>query len=266
LVLLLVIAYPIGMTITGSFSGTNGLTLEHYRAIIAEGAFSEVLLQSAVWTFGGTAIILVLGTVVALCLNEAFFGYQVARILLLLPWATPIAISALVWRWIYNEQYGILNRILDLVGLTNGRTAWLAQGSTGFLANLTVEVWSGLPLMTLIILSGLQSIPEDVYEASTVDGATWWQSLWQITLPMLRQVFLVASLMFIIWTFNSFPVIWVLTRGGPVHATDTLVTFIYKNAFQYSLFEEATALATITFVILLLISIPYARQFFKGEE
>lgn len=265
--LLLIIAYPIWMTFITSFAADGGFMLERYQSVIREEAFPEILLQSAIWTFGGTALIFLIGLVLALCLNENFWGFRTARLLLLLPWATPIAISALVWRWIFNDQYGILNYILYRLKITDGKTVWLAFGNTGFLANMVVEIWSGLPLMTLIILSGLQSIQEDIYEAATVDGATWLQSLWHITLPLLRPVFIVANLMFVIWTFNSFPVIWVLTRGGPIHSTDTLVTYIYKTAFQYGMFEEATALAMITFVFLLVFSFLYARRFFnEGQE
>ena len=260
-----VIVYPIGATLGTSF-WKQGISLAHYRSVFQKEEFPAVLLQTAIWTFGGMAIIFTIGFILALSLSENFFGYKAARILLLLPWATPIAISALMWRYIFNDQYGILNFLINVVGITNTRIPWLARTVSGFAANMTVEIWSGIPLMTLILLSGLQSIPNEVYEAAIVDGATYWKSLWRITIPLMRPVFIVATLMFVIWTFNSFPVIYIITRGGPIHSTDTLVTYIYKIAFQYGLFEEATALAAITFLIILVFSVPYARQYFRVEE
>ncbi len=264
-IFVLVIVYPIGSTLATSF-WQRGFSLQHYKNVFQREEFPAVLLQTAVWTFGGMATIFLIGLVLALSLNENFFGYRVSRILLLLPWATPIAISALMWRWIFNDQYGILNFIISVLGITDARIPWLARTVSGFAANMAVEVWSGIPLMTLILLSGLQSIPNEVFEAAIVDGATYWKSLWRITIPLMRPVFVVATLMFVIWTFNSFPVIYIMTRGGPIHSTDTLVTYIYKIAFQYGLFEEATALSAITFLIILAFSVPYARQYFRVEE
>lgn len=261
----LVIVYPIGSTL-GTSVWKEGFTLEHYKNVFQNEELPAVLLQTAIWTFGGMAIIFIIGFILALSLSENFFGYKAARILLLLPWATPIAISALLWRWIFNDQYGILNFLINVAGITHTRIPWLAKTVTGFAANMTVEIWSGIPLMTLILLSGLQGIPNEVYEAAIVDGATYWKSLWRITIPLMRPVFIVATLMFIIWTFNSFPVIYIITRGGPIHSTDTLVTYIYKIAFQYGLFEEATALAAVTFLIILAFSVPYSRQYFRVEE
>lgn len=266
LILVLIIIYPIIMTFITAFQGQNGFTLNFGKNVLNDENLLPVLIQSAIWTFGGTGIIFFVSLILALSLNESFLGYKAARIMLLLPWATPIAVSALVWRWVFNDQYGILNYLLSALNVIDGNIAWLAMGNTGFLANLIVEIWSGLPLMTLILLAGLQSMPEEVYEAATVDGASWLQSLVSITLPLMRPVFFVAILMFIIWTFNSFPVIWIITRGGPLNSTDTLVTYIYKIAFQYNLFNEAAFLSVITFIIMLLISIPYVRLYFKQEE
>jgi ABC-type sugar transport system permease subunit len=265
IIFVVVIAYPIGSTL-GTSIWQDGFTLELYKNVFEKQEFPGVLLQTAIWTFGGMIIIFLISFLIALSLNENFFGYKIARILLLLPWATPIAISALVWRWIFNDQYGILNYIINVIGITDARVPWLAKTVTGFAANMTVEIWSGLPLMTLILLSGLQAIPNEVYEAAIVDGANYWKSLWRITIPLMRPVFVVATLMFIIWTFNSFPVVYIITRGGPIHSTDTLITYIYKIAFQYGLFEEATALAAITFFLVLAVSVPYAQQYFRVEE
>jgi ABC-type sugar transport system permease subunit len=265
LIFALVVVYPIAATIGSSF-WRNGISLGNYANVLQREELLSVIIQTAVWTFGGMAAIFVIGFILALSLNENFLGVKAARILLLLPWATPIAISALMWRWIFNDQYGILNYLIQLMGITDGRIPWLAKTLTGFTANMTVEIWSGIPLMTLILLSGLQSIPQEVYEAAVVDGASYWTSLRRITIPLMRPVFFVATLMFVIWTFSSFPVIYIITRGGPINTTDTLVTYIYKVAFQYGLFEEATALAAITFVLILAFSLPYARQYFRAEE
>jgi multiple sugar transport system permease protein len=266
LVLLGVIFYPLVATLVGSFTGEGGFTLGNFRAAVTHDAFVPVVLQSLLWTFGVVVVLTIVSMGLALALNEQFRGRGLARVALLLPWATPVAISAMMWRYMFNEQYGHINAILRALGLIHRPLVWLGNPPLAFTANVIVEIWTAVPLMTLILLAGLQTIPDELYDAAAIDGASGWRAFLNVTLPLLRPVLLTGTLLFCIWTFNSFPIIWVMTKGGPIHTTDTLVTYTYKIAFQYQLFSQAMALCVFILVILLVFSVLYSSLYFREEE
>ena len=172
----------------------------------------------------------------------------------------------MVWRYIFNEQYGHLNAILRLLGLANRPIVWLGDPKLGFAANVAVEIWTAIPLMTLILMSGLQTIPDELYDAASLDGASRWRPFRHVTLPLLLPVLITGTLLFSMWTFNSFSTIWIMTKGGPVNTTDTLVTYTYKVAFQYQLFNQAMALAVIILIVLASSSAWCIRIVFSGRE
>jgi len=188
---------------------------------------------------------------------------RVARLLVILPWAFSLPIAAILWRWIYDSQMGMLNLLLTTIGLT-GHT-WLADPGLAFGATLTVSVWTGVPFMALVFLAGLQGIPEELYEAGRIDGAGRWQEFGYLTMPLLKPTFVVATLLSAVWTFNSFVLVHVITGGGPLHATDILVTFLYKSAFEWLSFGQASAMALVTFFILLVFSVVYVRLYYREE-
>lgn len=266
LVLAAVIFYPLAATLAGAFSGTSGVTLDNFKAAITHEAFAGVVLQSLFWTFGVVGILTIFSLALALALNEQFKGRGLARVALLLPWATPVAISAMIWRYMFNEQYGHINAVLRTLGLIHRPLVWLGNPTLAFAANMTVEIWTAIPLMTLILLAGLQTIPDEMYDAAAIDGASGWRAFLHVTMPLLRPVLLTGTLLFCIWTFNSFPVIWVMTKGGPIHTTDTLVTYTYKIAFQYQLFNQAMALCVFILVILFVFSVLYSSLYFREDN
>jgi len=238
----------------------------NFKDLFSKRVFWEVTIRSVIWTVLAVSVKTLAGLVIALLLNVDFKGRKLARTLVILPWASSVPISAMLWQWTYNYDFGLLNYTLKITGLWKDPPHWLGYPLSAFFANLYVDIWIGIPFMALVFLAGLQSIPPNLYEAAEVDGTNLWQRFYHITLPLLKPVLLIATLLSCLWTFNDFNVIYILTKGGPVNSTDILITFIYKYAFTFLKFGPAAAMAVITFAILLILSLLYARFYFKGER
>ena len=179
--------------------------------------------------------------------------------LLMVPWVTPVVVAAIAWRWVLDGQFGQLNGLLGALGLVAQPISWLGHQFTAFVVTAGVDMWVGIPFMAMVLMAGLQSVPNELYEAATIDGASGLQAFRFVTLPMVRPILLVATLLSSVWTFNSFQVIWPLTRGGPAGATTTLVVQTFTTAFGSFDFGRAAALATLVFVLLMLVSFGYWR-------
>ncbi|QPM68922.1 carbohydrate ABC transporter permease [Atribacter laminatus] len=260
--------YPIFYVFLMSFFKVNKLAnltgffgMGNYITLFKLPEFWQIIIRSCVWTALAVTAKTVIGLIIALLLNVDFRGRKLARTLIIIPWASSIPISAMLWQWTYNNDFGLLNYTLRWLGLNP--PVWLAYPLSAFMANLWVDIWCGIPFMALVFLAGLQAIPQELYEAAEVDGATSISKFRFVTLPLLSGVLTVATLLSILWTFNDFNVIYILTKGGPANSTDILITYIYKYAFQYIKFGPSAAMAVITFAILLTVSIIYARNFFR---
>jgi multiple sugar transport system permease protein len=272
-VLIVFMFYPIVYVFLMAFFRTNKLGqimnffgFGNFTLLFRNKAFWEVTTRSVIWTILAVTSKTVAGLIIALLLNVEFAGRKIYRTLVIIPWASSIPISAMLWQWTFNSEFGLLNHTLKATGLWNDPPLWLAYPKPAFFANLYVDIWIGIPFMAMVFLAGLQAIPKDIYESAEVDGASAWLKFWQITLPMLKRVLLVATLLSSLWTFNDFNVIYILTKGGPINKTDILITFIYKYSFQFLRFGPAAAMAIITFVILLIVSLVYAYYYFRSEE
>jgi len=272
-VLLLFMLYPIFYVFLMAFCRTNKLGqimnftgFANFVVLFKNATFWEVAMRSIVWTVLAVVSKTCLGLLIALLLNVEFVGRRVYRTLVIIPWASSVPISAMLWQWTYNSEFGLLNQTLKATGLWDHPPFWLAYPRTAFFANLYVDIWIGIPFMAMVFLAGLQAIPKDIYESAEVDGASGWVQFWKITLPLLKRVLLIATLLSSLWTFNDFNVIYILTKGGPINKTDILITFIYKYSFEFLKFGPAAAMAVITFVILLVVSLVYAFYYFRSEE
>nr|WP_019813314.1 sugar ABC transporter permease [Saccharomonospora saliphila] len=206
--------------------------LANYLDILSgsEGVFYPRLLWTLVWTVTCVTLHYSIGLGLAMLLNRAMRGRSLYRMLLILPWAVPPFVAAFGWRLILNDSGGVLNAVLDAVGIAG--VDWLGQPLAAKFSVIMVNVWLGVPFMMVALLGGLQTVPKDLYEAAEVDGATPWQRFRAVTLPGLRPVSGTVILLGTIWTFNQFPVIALLTGGGPGGATNILVTEAYDRAFQ----------------------------------
>jgi ABC-type sugar transport system permease subunit len=204
------------------------------------------------WTALNVTLHVTIGVILALALREPWIKTRgVFRAMLILPWAVPNYITAYIWRGMFQKQFGAINALLKWLGLS-GDTAWFSQFSTSFTANVVTNTWLGFPFMMVVALGALESIPRDLYEAAAVDGASRWQRFTQITLPNLRPALGPAVILGCIWTFNAFNVIYLVSGGKPVGATDILITQAYRWAFERGQrYGMAAAYATIIFLILL---------------
>lgn len=238
--------------------------LLNYIRVLTGREFWDILGQTVIWTLSNVFFHFTIGLALALMLNHKFRGRAIYRTLLLIPWAVPSYISAFSWRWLFNSKYGFFN--LALKGLGLSPIPWLSHEIWAMVAVIATNVWLGFPFMMVVLLGGLQSIPQEFYEASQVDGCGRVRQFWSITLPLLKPVALTATLLGIIWTFNMFNVIYLVTEGGPHHQTDILATFAFIEAFHQWRFGMATTYAVIILSILLTFSFFYIRALRGSEE
>jgi multiple sugar transport system permease protein len=268
-----VIFYPILQTLWASLcevdkKGHPGAfgTLANFRALATSKVFVEdIIPQSLVWTgvvVGGTLLI---SMFVALALNERLPARRLLRAIVLLPWATSLVITAAIYKWLLHPTQGPINGLLHSWGLMDTPPAWLARPELAFASVIAVGIWVSIPFTSTVLLAGLQAIPDELYEAALIDGASGWQRFRLVTLPLLRPVMLVAVLINVIHVFNSFPLIWTLTEGGPANQTHIIVTYLYRTAIWQREYGQGYAMAVITFLFLLAFSVAYTRLFAREE-
>ena len=239
----------------GKIKGFNGLG--NFIKVVKAPAFGLVLQNTLVWTIAVVVLSTVLGFVLALILNNKFRGRKVARAIVVFPWATTLVIQASVWNFIINTDYGTLNTLLMKLGIIKQAVNWTPTPEAYFAWEIACGIFVTIPFVTFCVLSGLQSIDTTYYEAATVDGANYWQKLFKITLPLVKSSLTVSTVLNIIYVFNSFPIIWTMTKGDPANHTDTLVTYLYKLAFYNGRQGEAAAVSVIGFLILLVCASVY---------
>ena len=250
---------------TGKIRGFAGF--DNFISVLSNSDFAGVLKNTLVWTVLVVVLSTVLGFILALLLNNKFKGRKVARAIVVFPWATTLVIQASVWNFIINKDYGTLNTLLKTLGIITTNIDWTPTPSAYFAWEIACGIFVTIPFVCFTVLSGLQSIDSSYYEASTVDGANYWQKLFNITLPLVKSSLTVATVLNIIYVFNSFPIVWTMTKGDPAYKTDTLVTYLYKLAFYNGRQGEAAAVSVIGFCILLVCaSIYMISTLKKGDE
>ena len=250
---------------TGKIRGFAGFG--NFVDVMNNPEFGKVLSNTAVWTILVVVLSTVLGFILALLLNNKFKGRKIARAIVVFPWATTLVIQASVWKFIINTDYGALNTLLKTFGIIEANINWTPSPSAYFAWEIACGIFVTIPFVCFTVLSGLQSIDDSYYEAATVDGATYFQKLFNITLPLVKNSLTVATVLNIIYVFNSFPIVWTMTKGDPAYQTDTLVTYLYKLAFYNGKQGEAAAVSVIGFSILLVCaSIYMVSTLKKGDE
>ncbi len=266
LVMLAVVAYPFLYNFRIAFSN---MSLRHFRnpefiglanfvELFSSSALYVVLLKTVIWTGVNVLAHVTLGVGLAVVLNRPIRGQWLYRALLIIPWAIPQYISALTWRGMFNYEYGAVNLWLVKFGLP--QVAWLSNANAAFTAAIIANIWLGFPFMMVIALGGLQSIPHELYEVASIDGANWWNRLRHVTLPLLKPVLVPAVVLGTIWTFNNLNVIWLVTDGGkPADKSHILVTYVYKAAFTLYRYGYAAAFSLVIFLILLIFVMFYMR-------
>lgn len=273
LFLVAVVGYPILETFRLSlFRAPESATaqtyigFQNYIQIFNSDVFYRLLWQTGRWVVVGVALKTLLGLLIALHLNRDIKGRKFFRTAFLVPWGIPYAISAVVFRWMEHPQFGYINAILIKLGIIEQGIGILGNPAIAWIGVVVADVWIGTPFMAIIFLAGLQSIPDQLYEAAAVDGAETYHQFRYVTLPQLKGVILIATLLSTIWSFVSFDVIWTMTGGGPINSTATLVIWIYETAFAQGNLGLGAAYSVIGFVILALFAVLYIRVYTSGGE
>ncbi len=234
---------------------------ENYRHFLAvDKQFWSILWNTVVWVFGSVLFQFVLGIPTALVLNMRIRARGLWRGLILIPWVMPVVVVSIVWKWIFDGQWGILNFFLREFHLISRNVIWLGNPQTVWPSLLLTSAWKGFPYITLMVLAGLQGIEKEVYEAAKVDGATGFRLFWHITLPLLQPTIFVSGLVAIVTTWTKFELIWVLTEGGPGNTTSTLATYIYTNSFVFYDMGKGAALAVMSTLVVLIVSLFYVKM------
>jgi len=233
--------------------------LDNYVAALNDDAWFNALSVTGLVTVASVAAELVLGMIIALLINRNFVGRGIVRASVLVPWALTTVVSAKMWAWIYDGRYGVANDLLIRIGVIDAPIIFLVRPEVTIWAMIVAEIWKTTPFMALLLLAGLQLIPQELYEASSLDGASRWQTFWRITLPLLRPTILVALLFRTIDAVRMFDLPRVLTNGEPGKSTETLVLYTYNTFFTSLNFGYGSTLAVMLFLIVLFISFIYIK-------
>ena len=240
---------------------------DNFTKVLTSDKFLMVLKNTAIWTVAVVCLSTLLGFILALLLNNAFKGRKIARAIVVFPWATTLVIQASAWKFMLDNDFGALNNLLRTLGIISANVNWTPTPAAWFAWEIACGIFVTIPFVCFSALSGLQSIDDSYYEAATVDGAGYWQKLFNITIPLVKPSLTVATVLNIIYVFNSFPIVWTMTKGDPASRTDTLVTYLYKLAFYNGKQGEAAAVSVIGFVILLICASVYmVSTLKKGDE
>ncbi|MEW6046331.1 MAG: sugar ABC transporter permease [Bacillota bacterium] len=217
--------------------------IRNYVELLHDPVFLRVLRNTVTYVVGAVSLKLIFGMLMALVLNQQFRLRNLFRGVYLLPWVVPTAVSALAWTWMFNDVYGIINTLLIRAGLIDWGLSWLGDYRLAMVAIIAVDVWRGMPFFGVTLLAGLQTVPTELYEAARIDGASPWVQFWRVTLPQIRHVALITTILSAVWTFGEFQIIYILTRGGPGNATHVFSTYTYEVAFSSANLSKGVAVS-----------------------
>ena len=234
--------------------------LDNYRRLLASGEFWRSLLNNVIWTAGTLSLQLIFGILVALMLHRNLVFRPLARSLVLFPYFLSTVVAVLVWRWLFNDLYGVLNHLFLWAGIVDMPVDWLGTMPNAMISLILVGAWKYFPFVVIAVLARLQSIPDELYEAASIDGAGAWGRFADVTLPQLRDVLIVVVLLRTIWDFKEFDLIYLLTGGGPIIGTQTLPLMVYKEAFALNQMGGASAVAVLMMLVMLLFMVLYLSR------
>ena len=267
------VVFPIIIVFRMSFSeisksGVIGgfIGFKNYIDAVNLPAFKTVMLNTFWWVISVVGLSTILGFIIAMVLNQKFKGRKIARSILIFPWATSLVIQASVWNYIIKFEYGSLNNVLLNLGIIKQAINWRSSYQVEFIWECAVGIFVTVPFVTFCVLSGLSSIDDSFYEAARADGAGFFYSLFHITLPLIKPSLTVSTVLNIIYVFNSFPIIYTMTKGAPANKTDTMITYLYMLSFYDRKKGPATALSVIGFLILCVCAGVYMMTVMRKEE
>lgn len=274
-VMMVVIAYPIYYTIELSFFQTppslqlsdkifNGL--DNYQAILSSNVFWKVTGNTIIWTVFSTVIAFLLGLGCALALHREFIGRGVLRAMLLIPWVVSAVAASYIWRWIYHSDFGVIGAALVGLGITDRPPNFIDNVHTVLPSLIVVNIWREFSFAMIMLMAGLQTVPDQLLRAAQVDGASAWNRFWHVTFPHLRGVSTITVLLLAVSNFNSFIIPWIMTGGGPSNASHIWITHIYELAFGRQRWGVASAYSVLLFIILMTLGYFYVRALSQGDN
>ena len=262
IVLMMLIAYPV--TYTGILSVTNQqeefVGLQNFRDVLRPRVTTQALWNTLWWVFGSIFFQVIFGVAAAILLNQNFRGRAVVRSIALIPWVVPGIVAATTWAWMFHTEFGIINYMLTGAGVLEEPIGWLITGNTVLPAMIAINIWKLFPFVAIMVLAGLQSIPQELFEAAKVDGASYWEEVRHIMLPQIRPVVTAVTLLLVIWALNAITIIYAITRGGPANKTLVTPIQIFRLAFESSAFNQSAALAVMFFGVVMLIVFIYIKS------
>ncbi|HEB30032.1 hypothetical protein LCGC14_1662200 [marine sediment metagenome] len=272
IILTLVVFYPLTKTLITSFQKYDltspsdllkFMGLKNYRSVILNGAFLDRFLITIKYSIGVVTGQFVLGMLFAVILNQNIKGRPLFRAIFLMPWVIPTVVCALLWTWVLNVQYGAFNFVLRRLGVINEFRHWLGDPSLALYTVIGVTIWKWFPFDFVMLLAGLQTVPPELLDAASVDGAGNFRKYLHVTLPSIRNIIVVVLMLTLIWSFQEFTMIWGTTKGGPMNVTSTLTIHIYRTAFDYFRMGHASATGVLWMIFLLGFSIFSVRMGFR---
>ena len=263
IVLFMLIAYPV--TYTGWLSVTNDqgefTGLRNFADVLRPRVTTQALWNTLWWVGGSIFFQVLLGVAAAILLNQNFVGRAFVRSITLVPWVIPGIVAATTWAWMFHTEFGIINHMMTSTGALDEPVGWLTRGNTVMPAMIAINVWKLFPFVAIMVLAGLQSIPQELYEAARVDGANYWHEVRHIMLPQIRPVLAAVTLLLVIWALNAITIIYAITKGGPANRTVITPIQIFRLAFENVEFNQAAALSVMFFGVVMLIVLAYIKVF-----
>lgn len=274
--LLIFMVYPVLFNISLSLRDVTASTLldtsqntyvgfANYATVFKNPAFFTTIINTLLFTFFSLVFQLVLGMALAIFYTRKFPGAAYMRGLFLVAWTIPIVVSGSVFRWLFDGDAGVINFFLRKLGIIQQSIFWISDANFALIAVIFVNIWLGLPFNLTLLVAALQGLPEEVFEAASIDGATGWQKFRFVTLPMLRPALLSIIVLGLIYTFKVFDLVFIVTGGGPLNASDVVSTLAYKLVFRNFLFGQGAAVLNLLFVVLFILSLFYIRTTQREE-
>ena len=274
-VMLVVIAYPIYYTIELSFFKTPPnlqmrdkiwVGLENYGRVLGSSVFHEVTIQTIIWTLASTFFSFLLGLGAALSLHREFVGRGLLRALLLIPYVVSAVAASYVWKWLYHSDFGVIGALAVQLGITAEPINFLDNRQTVLASLIVVNIWKEFSFAMVMLMAGLQTVPDQLLRAAQVDGANAWDRFWHVTFPHLSGVSMVTVLLLMVANFNSFIIPFVMTGGGPADASHIWITHIYQLAFGRQQWGVASAYAVILFIVMMTLGYFYVKALTRGDD
>lgn len=274
-VMLVVIGYPIYYTIELSLFKTPPnlqmkdkifVGLDNYVTILRSASFRDVTLNTLIWTAGSTLFAFLLGLGAALSLHREFMGRGVLRALLLIPYVVSAVAASYVWKWLYHSDFGVIGALAVQFQLSDRPINFLDNLHSVLPSLIVVNIWKEFSFAMIMLMAGLQTVPDQLLRAAQVDGANAWQRFWHVTFPHLKSVSMVTVLLLMVANFNSFIIPWIMTGGGPAGASDIWITQIYNLAFGRQRYGVASAYSVILFIVMMTLGYFYVRALTRGDE